>query len=53
MEKGHKKLYTRKRPSHPDDAHTFSKRWFKKKSRKAVRKYLSRKLEEENILSQK
>ena len=37
------KLYNRKRPAHPDEAHTKSKRWFKKKGRKRVRKYLKRK----------
>ena len=35
-----KKLYGRKRPSHPASAHTKSKRWFKKKSRKAMRRFL-------------
>lgn len=34
------KLYNRKRPSHPDTSHTKSKKWFKKKGRKKVRKYL-------------
>lgn len=34
------KIYNRKRPAHPDDGHTKSKRWFKKKGRKKVRKYL-------------
>lgn len=40
MKTGTKKLYSRKRPAHPDEAHTTSKRWFKKKGRKAVRKHL-------------
>ncbi len=40
MKTGTKKLYSRKRPAHPDDLHTSSKRWFKKKGRKAVRKHL-------------
>lgn len=44
---GIKKLYTRKDPSHPADAHTKSKRWFKKKSRKEVRKYLKKMIEKE------
>ncbi|MBT3755073.1 MAG: hypothetical protein HOB92_07680 [Candidatus Cloacimonetes bacterium] len=45
MKKATKKLYTRKRPAHPDEAHTASKRWFKKKGRKAVRKHLKQELE--------
>ena len=40
MKTGTKKLYSRKRPAHPDEAHTTSKRWFKRKGRKAVRRYL-------------
>jgi len=40
MNKGNKKLYSRKRPSHPDEAHSKSKRWFKQKGRKMVRKHL-------------
>ena len=40
MKTGTKKLYSRKHPAHPDEAHTFSKRWFKKKGRKAVRRHL-------------
>lgn len=47
MKKSSKKLYTRKRPAHPDEAHTTSKRWFKKKGRKMVRKHLKRELENE------
>lgn len=35
-----RKLYGRKRSSHPDSAHTKAKRWFKQKSRKALRKFL-------------
>ncbi len=50
MKKAVKKLYTRKRPAHPDEAHTTSKRWFKKKGRKMVRKHLKRKLENSNSL---
>lgn len=34
------KLYNRKSPAHPATAHSGSKRWFKQKSRKQVRKYL-------------
>lgn len=34
------KEYNKKRPAHPDDAHTKSKRWFKKKGRKRLRKEL-------------
>lgn len=34
-----KKEYNRKRPSHPDDVHTKSKRFFKRKGRKRNRKY--------------
>ena len=48
MKKGTKKLFTRKRPAHPDEAHTTSKRWFKRKGRKAVRKHLKREMEKEN-----
>ena len=47
MKKAMKKLYTRKRPAHADEAHTISKRWFKKKGRKAVRKHLKQELERE------
>lgn len=32
------KEYNKKRPSHPETAHTKSKRYFKKKGRKRVRK---------------
>jgi hypothetical protein len=35
-----KKLYNRKRPAHPDEKHTKSKRWFKRKGRKTLRKFL-------------
>ena len=44
--KGLKKLYTRKKPAHPDECHTKSKRWFKRKSRKALRKFLKRDYDE-------
>lgn len=33
------KRYTRKRPSHPDEEHTKSKRFFKRKGRKRARKF--------------
>lgn len=48
MKKATKKLYTRKRPAHPDEAHTASKRWFKKKGRKAVRKHLKSEMKNED-----
>lgn len=44
MKKSTKKLYTRKRPAHPDEAHSKNKRWFKRKGRKAVRKHLKQEL---------
>lgn len=44
MKKSTKKLYTRKRPAHADGMHTKSKRWFKKKGRKALRKFLKLKI---------
>ena len=47
MKTGTKKLYSRKRPAHPDEAHTTSKRWFKKKGRKAVRKHLKEDLQKQ------
>jgi len=34
------KLYNEKKPSHPELSHTKSKRWFKKKSHKRIRKKL-------------
>ncbi|MCK4654888.1 MAG: hypothetical protein KAU01_10640 [Candidatus Cloacimonetes bacterium] len=40
MKTGIQRLYNRKRPAHPDSSHTKSKRWFKKKGRKSVRKLL-------------
>ena len=42
--KSTKKLYSAKRPAHPDDAHTKSKRFFKKKGRKRVRQALKKML---------
>ena len=47
MKTGTKKLYSRKRPAHPDEAHTSSKRWFKQKGRKAVRKHLKNDLQKQ------
>jgi hypothetical protein len=47
MKKSTKKLYTRKRPAHPDEVHTEAKRWFKRKGRKAVRKHLKQELEKQ------
>lgn len=40
MKMGIQKFYNRKRPAHPDSAHSKSKSWFKQKGRKAVRKFL-------------
>ena len=37
--KGNAKVYTRKKPAHPDEAHTKSKRWFKQKGRKSARRF--------------
>jgi hypothetical protein len=53
MKTGTKKLYSRKRPAHPDEAHTTSKRWFKKKGRKAVRKHLKDDLQKQQPDSEK
>lgn len=41
------KEYTRKRPSHPDDCHSKpkTKRFFKKRGRKRLRKFYKRELE--------
>ncbi len=44
MKKGTNKLYSRKKPSHPDTAHTKAKSFFKKKGRKSVRNYLKKEL---------
>jgi len=44
MKRSVKKLYSRKRPAHPDNAHHSAKRWFKKKGRKSVRKFLRQQL---------
>jgi hypothetical protein len=44
IKQGSNKLYTRKRPAHPDEAHTKSKSWFKRKGRKCVRKHLKEEL---------
>lgn len=42
-----KKIYSIKKPAHPADAHTKSKRFFKKKSRKKARAYLKKVLTKE------
>ncbi len=47
MQKIGKKIYTIKRPSHPDDAHKKAKRFFKKKGRKKARTYLKKVLSKE------
>jgi hypothetical protein len=39
MQRSSQKTYTRKRPAHPDTAHTKAKGWFKRKGRKSVRKF--------------
>jgi hypothetical protein len=39
-----KKLYTAKKPAHPDEAHTKAKRFFKQKGRKRVRQHLKKDL---------
>jgi len=39
-----KKLYTAKKPAHPEDAHTKAKRFFKTRGRKRVRKMLKEEL---------
>jgi hypothetical protein len=42
-----KNIYSRKRPSHPDDCQTKSKKFFKRKGRKSARQYLK------NLLNKK
>jgi hypothetical protein len=37
-----RKIYTAKKPAHPDDAHTKAKRFFKRKGRKRARQMLKR-----------
>ena len=39
-----KKLYTAKKPAHPDECHTKAKRFFKEKGRKRVRVLLKKDL---------
>ena len=46
------KDYNRKRPSHPDDAHTKNKRYFKRKGRKRNRKYYKKKIKSETELKE-
>jgi len=41
------KIYTRKKPSHPDECQTKSKRFFKRKGRKSARQYLKKELKNE------
>jgi len=43
-----KKLYSAKRPAHPDDAHTKAKRFFKKKGRKKARQFLKKETQKES-----
>ncbi|MEI7543055.1 MAG: hypothetical protein WCJ94_07385 [bacterium] len=40
--KVNKKIYTMKRPSHPDDAQTKAKRFFKTKGRKRARQAIKK-----------
>lgn len=49
MAKSMQKQYNRKRPAHPDEAHSKSKRWFKQKGRKRVRKHLKDELKTQRI----
>jgi len=37
-----KKIYSAKRPAHPDDAHTKAKRFFKRKGRKRARQAIKK-----------
>ena len=37
-----KKIYTAKKPAHPDDAHTKAKRFFKHKGRKRARQMMKK-----------
>ena len=43
-----KKLYTIKRPAHPDISHKAAKRFFKRRGRKRVRKMLKEELKKQN-----
>ena len=47
MQKGMQKIYNRKRPAHPEAAHTKSKNWFKRKSRKSARKLFKEEIKKE------
>ena len=49
MAKSIQKTYNRKRPAHPDEAHTKSKRWFKKKGRKRLRSFLKSELRRDRV----
>jgi hypothetical protein len=42
-----KKLYSAKKPAHPDDAHTKAKRFFKRKGRKRARQLVKKIMEDE------
>ncbi len=44
MKKSTQTLYNRKRPAHPDECHKNAKRWFKKKGRKSLRKFLKQEM---------
>jgi hypothetical protein len=37
-----KKVYSMKKPAHPDDAQTKAKRFFKRKGRKRARQYVKK-----------
>jgi len=52
MAKSLQKQYNRKRSAHPDDAHTKSKRWFKQKGRKSLRKHLKHDLRSQRVGSE-
>jgi len=42
-----RKVYSAKRPAHPDDAHTKAKRFFKRKGRKRARTLIKKMLPED------
>ena len=41
-----KKLFTAKKPAHPEDAHTKAKRYFKTRGRKRVRTLLKKEVKQ-------
>jgi hypothetical protein len=41
-----RKIYSTKRPAHPDDAHTKAKRFFKRKGRKRARQLIKKIMQE-------